>query len=100
MSILALLPMLTLCVGIYFLVRLRFFFILHPIKSLKSIFFSGFDKNERRALSLALAGTLGVGNIVVVTYDGVIKEGNLIEGAINMQKGFLAKEDFGVLIPE
>ncbi len=60
--------MLTLCVGIYFLVKLRFFFILHPIKTMKSIFISGFDKSERRALSLALAGTLGVGNIVGVAY--------------------------------
>ena len=42
---------------------------------------------------------VGVGDLVVVTYDGVIKEGNLIEGATNMQKGFLFKEESGVLIP-
>ena len=42
---------------------------------------------------------VGVGDIVVVTYDGVIKDGNLIEGATNMQKGFLSKEEAGVLIP-
>ena len=42
---------------------------------------------------------VGVGDLVVVTYDGVIKEGNLIEGATNMQKGFLSKEESGVLIP-
>ena len=42
---------------------------------------------------------VGVGDIVVLTYDGVIKEGNLIEGATNMQKGFLSKEESGVIIP-
>ena len=42
---------------------------------------------------------VGVGAIVVVTYDGIIKEGNLIEGATNMQKGFLSKEESGVIIP-
>ena len=42
---------------------------------------------------------VGVGDIVVVTYDGIIKEGNLIEGATNMQKGFLSKEESGVIIP-
>ena len=68
MSILAILPMLILGVGIYFLIRLRFFFILHPIKALKKTFSSGFSGAERRAFSLALAGTLGVGNIVGVAY--------------------------------
>ena len=43
---------------------------------------------------------VGVGDIVLVTYDGIIKDGNLIEGATNMQKGFLSKEEAGILIPE
>ena len=42
---------------------------------------------------------VGVGDLVVVTYDGIIKEGNLIEGATNMQEGFLSKEESNVLIP-
>ena len=42
---------------------------------------------------------VGVGDLVVVTYDGIIKDGNLIEGATNMQKGFLSKEESHVLIP-
>ena len=42
---------------------------------------------------------VGVGDIVVVTYDGEITEGNLIAGATNMQKGILSKEEAGVLIP-
>lgn len=60
--------MLILGVGIYFLVKLRFFFIVHPYKTVRKAFASGFDKKSRRALSLALAGTLGVGNIVGVAY--------------------------------
>jgi len=43
---------------------------------------------------------VGVGDIVIVTYDGKIKDGNLIEGATNMQKGFLSDESGNVLIPE
>ena len=39
---------------------------------------------------------VGVGDLVVVTYNGVIKEGNLIEGATNMQKGFLSKDFFSL----
>ena len=53
-----------LCVlGVFFLFRLRFFYILHPLRTLKVIFHSsgGF-----RPLCVALAGTLGVGNIVGV----------------------------------
>lgn len=42
---------------------------------------------------------VGVGDLVVVTYDGIIKDGNLIEGATNMQKGFLSNEESHVLIP-
>lgn len=68
MSILGLLPMLIVGVGVYFLIKLRFFFILHPIKTVKKTFLSGLDKKSRKALSLALAGTLGVGNIVGVAY--------------------------------
>ncbi|MBR7162210.1 MAG: hypothetical protein IKD07_07325, partial [Clostridia bacterium] len=43
---------------------------------------------------------VGVGDIVIVTYDGKIKDGNLIEGATNMQKGFLSDGSGNVLIPE
>lgn len=60
--------MLTLCVGFYFLIKLRFFFVLHPIRTVKKTFCEGFDKKARRSLTLALAGTLGVGNIVGVAY--------------------------------
>lgn len=56
--------------GLFFLIRTRFFYILHPIRVVRSLFV---PKNERtggispfRALCTALAGTLGVGNIVGV----------------------------------
>ena len=68
MSILGLLPMLIVGVGIYFLIKLRFFFIFRPNNTLKKTFEKGFSKNSGKALSLALAGTLGVGNIVGVAY--------------------------------
>ncbi|MBE6666628.1 MAG: hypothetical protein E7603_10545 [Ruminococcaceae bacterium] len=41
-----------------------------------------------------------VGDLVVVTYDGIVKDGNLIEGATNMQKGFFSNEESHVMIPE
>lgn len=57
--------------GIFFLIRTRFFYILHPIRVMRSLFA---PKGERtggispfRALCTALAGTLGVGNIVGVS---------------------------------
>ena len=57
------LPLLLLAVGIFLLFRLRFFFILHPCRTIGEIFRGLRDPRSRRALALALAGTLGVGNI-------------------------------------
>ena len=56
-----LLPVAIIIVGIYFAFRLKLFYVLHPIKFFKSTYKGGF-----KSLSLALAGTLGVGNIVGV----------------------------------
>lgn len=63
------LPFLLMGAGIFYHVRLKFFYLLHPVKV-----FGVFKqyRGERgvspgRALSLALAGTLGVGNIVGVS---------------------------------
>jgi AGCS family alanine or glycine:cation symporter len=50
-------------VGLYLLIKLRFFFVLHPIRTAKMLFRSLENKKSRGALALALAGTLGVGNI-------------------------------------
>ena len=49
--------------GLYMLFKLRFFFILHPKKCLGKLFSEIKKTDSRRALCLALAGTLGVGNI-------------------------------------
>lgn len=43
---------------------------------------------------------VGSGDIVIVTYDGIIRDGNSINGATNLQKGFLSKEENHILIPE
>ena len=68
MTLLTFLPMLITAFGFYFLVKLRFFFILHPVAVLKKLFNTARDKASRKSLMLALAGTLGVGNIVGVAY--------------------------------
>lgn len=57
------LPLLLLAVGTYFLIRLRFFFILHPVRTLRRGLRAIKGKRARRSFSLALAGTLGVGNV-------------------------------------
>ncbi len=65
----AVLPLLLIGVGIYFTVALKAFHILKPIKTLR-ILTAKKPKGEIspfRALALALAGTLGVGNIVGVS---------------------------------
>ena len=59
----AILPITLLIFGIYFIIKLKGFFILHPIKTVKQVF-SG--KGGAASLCVALSGTLGVGNIVGV----------------------------------
>ena len=68
MSFLDLLPIMITVFGFYMLVKLRFFFIIHPIKTAKKMLPLFRDKRSRTSLFLALAGTLGVGNIVGVAY--------------------------------
>lgn len=58
-----LLPLALSATGLFLLIRLRFFFILHPIKTANQIVKGLSDRESRRSLLLALAGTLGVGNI-------------------------------------
>lgn len=64
MNLTAVLPLLITAVGIYFIVKLRFFYIIHP----KTCFRKALSGNgsDYASLALALAGTLGVGNIVGV----------------------------------
>ena len=68
MSFTDLLPLIITLVGAFFLIRLRFFFIDHPLRVIKRIGNTVKDKTSRKSLALALAGTLGVGNIVGVAY--------------------------------
>ena len=57
------LPILLAFAGSYFLIKLRFFFILHPIRTVSRALRSIRDKRAARSFFLALAGTLGVGNV-------------------------------------
>ncbi len=69
--ILYLLPIMVSAVGVYLLIKLRFFYILHPIRTIKNTVRGVKSHNAMSALSLALAGTLGVGNIFGVA-SGII----------------------------
>jgi AGCS family alanine or glycine:cation symporter len=61
----AVLIALLLCGG-YFCVRLRLFWLLHPRRTMRRMFGGGRARGAFRAVCLALAGTLGVGNITGV----------------------------------
>ncbi|MBE6667556.1 MAG: sodium:alanine symporter family protein [Ruminococcaceae bacterium] len=58
-------PVMLIAVGIYFGFALKWFHILHPIRT-ASVALGGGGRSAFKALCLALAGTLGVGNIVGV----------------------------------
>lgn len=51
-------------VGLFFLFKLKFFYLIHPVRTFRVILRSG---GGFKALCIALAGTLGVGNIVGVS---------------------------------
>lgn len=61
-------PIMILAAGLFFCIRLRFFHFLHPIRVIKALKSDGSRKGVSSfgAVSLALAGTLGVGNMVGV----------------------------------
>jgi AGCS family alanine or glycine:cation symporter len=58
-------PFFLLIVGFVFGLKYKFFYIFHPIKTFKTILIN--QKGGFKSLSLALAATLGVGNIVGVS---------------------------------
>ena len=60
------LPPLLLAAGLFFAVRLSFFFLRHPLRTLGRLFGRDRGRGSFRALCVALAGTLGVGNITGV----------------------------------
>ena len=66
------LPIILAAVGSYFLIKLRFFFILHPISTVSRGIRAIKDKRAFRSFSLALAGTLGVGNVLGVAIGIII----------------------------
>ena len=66
MDFLYILPIIVTFAGAYFLFKLRFFFMLHPKKTAKKIKKAIGEKGAFRSVSLALAGTLGIGNIIGV----------------------------------
>lgn len=53
--------------GAFFLGKLRLFWVLHPCRAAREMFGGRVGREVRRAVSMALAGTLGVGNIVGVS---------------------------------
>ena len=59
----AALPCLVTVSGLYFLIRLRGFFLLHPIRTLGYLLGGERLGASLSALALALSGTLGVGSI-------------------------------------
>ena len=68
MAILSLLPILLTLVGTYFLIKLRSLFLFHPLRLFRLSRDIAFQRKSRNALLLALAGTLGVGNMVGIAY--------------------------------
>ncbi len=56
----------------YFLIRLRFFFILHPVSTARKTKSALKDRRVVRSLMLALAGTLGVGNVFGVALGIIV----------------------------
>ena len=66
MNITSLLPVLISGTGLFFIIRLRAFFIIHPLRTVRILSGALRERTARRALCLALAGTLGVGNVLGV----------------------------------
>ena len=66
------LPIFLAAVGTYLLIKLRGFYIFHPIRTLCRGMRAIKGKQARRSFSLALAGTLGVGNVFGVAIGIII----------------------------
>ncbi|MBR5448902.1 MAG: alanine:cation symporter family protein [Clostridia bacterium] len=58
--------------GIYLLFKLRFFFLIHPIRTAGCMLRGLKRRDTRRSLFLALSGTLGVGNILGVAVGIIV----------------------------
>lgn len=67
-------PIIITLAGAYILIKLRGFFILHPIRSMKDAIAVLGRRENFRSFTLALSGTLGVGNVLGVAV-GIILGG-------------------------
>lgn len=72
MSLISLLPLVIVAGGIFVIIRLRAFFILHPVRTVRKLLSALSEREARSSLMLALAGTLGVGNIVGVAVGIIV----------------------------
>ncbi len=72
---LSLLPLILTAAGAYMLFRLRCFFILHPLRTAGKTLASVKNVDTAKSVTLALAGTLGVGNVFGVCL-GIIVGGS------------------------
>ncbi len=72
MNLSVILPVLVTGAGLFFIFELRGFFILHPRRTMSKLSSSFSDRAGFKAFSLALAGTLGVGNIFGVAAGIII----------------------------
>ena len=72
MSMLNLIPIFVGGTGLYMLLRLRAFFVFHPVKCLKDAMRVIRRRGNGSSLALALAGTLGVGNIFGVAASLIV----------------------------
>ena len=66
------LPIMISALGVYLLFKVRAFFLIHPIKTARLCIKTASKKDAFRSLSLALAGTLGVGNVLGVAVGLII----------------------------
>lgn len=65
-------PVIICVLGVFLMIRLRFFFLLHPVRLLRAVRPSLKARGSREAFFLALAGTLGVGNIFGVSLGIIV----------------------------
>lgn len=72
MNFILFLPPIVTLAGTYMLCKTDFFFIFHPFRTAAKLLSPLKDKSARRSLSLALAGTLGIGNIVGVAVGIIV----------------------------
>ncbi len=66
------LPIILAAVGSFLLIKLRFFFILHPVRTAGKTLRAVKDGRALRSFTLALAGTLGIGNVFGVAIGMII----------------------------